>query len=170
MKGTLLYWAKGEAWHALLVNEDSGKALDLEDHQMVFNQLQMAGTFYCLFNWSLDSCCPWEGHDLRSSVFPAIRVAGTSSQLQALYWPQLDTRPFFGGNLGPHHPVYCIHTQFSYPIMHSIRLKDVEVFTLLCYIFYSFAAVVLISAVFFFVFEVVVVQLPSHVGLFAIPW
>ena len=60
-KGTLLYWVKGEAWHALLVNEDSGKALDLEHHQMVFNQLQMAGTFYHLFDCSLDSCCPWKG-------------------------------------------------------------------------------------------------------------
>ena len=54
--------------------------------------------------------------------------------------------------------------------MHSISLKDVEVLTLLCYIFYSFAADVLISSVFFFVFEVVVVQLPSHVGLFMISW
>ena len=52
--------------------------------------------------------------------------------------------------------------------MHSISLKMVEV--LLCYIFYSFAASVLISAVFFSVFEVVVVQLPSHVRLFEIPW
>ena len=50
----MLYWAAGEAWHALLVNEDSDKALALGDHPMVFNQLQMAGTFYLRFDLKLD--------------------------------------------------------------------------------------------------------------------
>ena len=92
-KGTLLYWAVGEAWHALLVNEDSDKALALVDHRMVFNQLQMAGTFCLHFDLSLDWCCPWERHDLKSNVFCAVRVARISSQLQTLYWPSWTPDP-----------------------------------------------------------------------------
>lgn len=111
----------------------------------VLSQLQMAGPFYLLFDWSLDSCCSWEVCDLWRAVSCAAR-APWRLPAPAACWPQLDSKSVLPWRESGGVTASTLFTPYSH-IQVIIRSKKCWGFTF-CFIFYSFTVTELISAAF----------------------